>query len=263
MRRKGNGKVLRLPLPIRLEKAGILEPDLFRQIFHGQQGAAHGHLRTPAERTGCPLPPFELRAHLVQQRDDGRRFVLIPPGIEPDRLDHPTVNPASLRRCTPFRLVRARSPLHVLGDRLGLLRTLTGEIPLNLMQEARLPEAPIPVDAEHLRRGAAGDGLTDLLDQRDSLEGVPQGRFVVVQSGSPPGFTLKGRDACPTRMARLREKRPARRQEPRYARAPGEPVPWFRSRSRAIACRIAICRPSSVTGHFRIRPPRVSLPHRC
>ena len=99
----------------------------------------------------------------------GRILVLISPCIEPD---------------SPYRFLIFPFVDSVLGrfpcGLFGLLWTIADQIPLNLMQKARLAKTPITMDAEHLRRRAAGDGFADFPDDGSSIEGVQQRRFVVV-----------------------------------------------------------------------------------
>ena len=68
----------------------------------------------------------------------------------------------------------------VFYGRFGLLWTIAGKVPLNLMQKACLTKAPITVDAEYLWRGATRDSLADFLNQHLSAEGIQQSRFIIM-----------------------------------------------------------------------------------
>ena len=95
--------------------------------------------------------------------------MLVSPGIEPNGPNHFLV--------FPF-LVLTRN--RILYLRFGLLWTISGEVQLNLMQKACLAKAPIAVDAEYLWRDAVRDSIADFFDQRLSVEGIQQRRFVVM-----------------------------------------------------------------------------------
>ena len=72
----------------------------------------------------------------------------------------------------------------VLYGHFGLLWTIAGKVPLNLMQKTCLTKAPITVDAEYLWRGATRDSLADFLNQHLSAEGIQQSRFIIVHGNT-------------------------------------------------------------------------------
>ena len=99
----------------------------------------------------------------------------------------PSIKPNSSYRflVSPFHvLTRIRVLYHRFHRRFGLLWTIAGEIPLNLMQKACLAKAPITVNAEYLWRGATRDSLADFLNQHLSAEGIQQSRFIIVHGNT-------------------------------------------------------------------------------
>ena len=95
--------------------------------------------------------------------------MLISPSIKPNGPYRFLVSPVN-------GLTRTR----VLYRCYGLLWTIAGEVPLNLMQKACLAKTPIAVDAEYLWRGATRDSLADFLNQHLSAEGIQQSRFIIM-----------------------------------------------------------------------------------
>ena len=65
---------------------------------------------------------------------------------------------------------------------LALLWAFANEIPLNLLQEAGLPEASVAVQAKHLRWAAGGDCISDFLDEGSATKLVNQSRLVTMQA---------------------------------------------------------------------------------
>ena len=76
--------------------------------------------------------------HFLQERYNRRILVLVSPGVEPDRANEAVV------------MCAIGAAVHRLSGVVGLLRASAGEIPLNLVQKARLPKAPVTVHTEHL-----------------------------------------------------------------------------------------------------------------
>ena len=92
----------------------------------------------------------------------------------------PSIEPNGPYRFLVFPLNVFTDILRIPCRRLGLLRTIAGKVPLNLMQKACLAEAPITVDTENLWQGTVRDSIADFLDQHPSVEGIQQSRFIIM-----------------------------------------------------------------------------------
>ena len=103
--------------------------------------------------------------------------MLVSPSIKPNGPYRFLVSPVN-------GLTRIRVRYRRFYRRFGLLWTIAGEVPLNLMQKACLAKAPIAVDAEYLWRGATRYSFADFLNQHLSVEGIPQSRFIIVHGNT-------------------------------------------------------------------------------